>query len=175
MTAVVLAFVAALWPDVREAVIRAVVALLSVGAAAWLFNLVFLFVWRNRYDRVKACSRLLEEAADYLEGVETEVKEFKQAAGLAIVDFRIRTFLRGAFRHQVLTDFDAYLQAEEHKANEGSTLGPNNHNARVQEYLRDLAGRLAAKDMDDRFLLPLTFRQYADTEHWPVHDQTARG
>jgi hypothetical protein len=61
--AVTVAFVAVMWPEVREALLKVVIALLSLGAAAWCFNLAFLLAYQQRFQRVQKIKVLLLELA----------------------------------------------------------------------------------------------------------------
>jgi hypothetical protein len=168
IVAVIAAFVAAMWPDVQEAILRAVLALLSVGAVGWLFNLGFWITWRRNYDSIKTVQRLLREAAD-LVGTPTAGAGTEEAVRRGWQWGKAREFMRHVLSHSAVSDFESFLKIEETRLKELEQ--PFSAFTVTANYLRRLADNLKASDVDIRnTVMPNTFKQYAETDKWPGID-----
>lgn len=139
--------------------------LLFVGGIGWLGWLILRTSptpGADRLERVKAL--LIEAATEYRKPEQANPKDFDEAFDKGWGLLSLQYFLRDAFQHWVLEDYQKFI---DHEREHWKRAKLEYHYGLVTPgWLEDLSGRITERDLDFGFLLPESYEQYSRADPW---------
>ena len=141
-------------------------ALIALGFAwlAWLVSRKPPGTDASAERLTKMKSLVGQAQADFAARKVERAATFKEAAERSMHLLSIQAFLKQAFRHHVLMDYQKFLDHE--RALWEAADAAWDYNQATAEWLGALGRRITADDLDPGFLLPHDYHQHMKADSW---------
>jgi hypothetical protein len=141
---------------------------LIVAAVLWLLFVVMRpSHWSLHWTRVGRAKRLLSEAIEIFSSEPVDIRNNDAVHHAAWELVQIHSFVQMAFGDRTRQDLADYTDSEQRRYREADR--PFDHRQAVARFLKRLRGNLNSSNVDPGFLIPDSYRQFADQDGWPAN------